>query len=129
MVFTYFNRTRYYFITMWIKFFSMIFYVNKKFSVLDYEKAYSNISISSAWIVFSIAYMSILWIYQSYRDEIDNKLDFVSDFKSGKELQKLKSIINILIPSFVREKIEDGKKNFSDLEQDVTVVFVDIANV
>ena len=114
---------------MWIKFFSMIFYVNKKFSVLDYEKAYSNISISSAWIVFSIAYMSILWIYQSYRDEIDNKLDFVSDFKSGKELQKLKSIINILIPSFVREKIEDGKKNFSDLEQDVTVVFVDIANV
>ena len=72
--------------------------------------------------------MSILWIYQSYRDEIYSKLDFVSDFKSGKELQKLKSIINVLIPSFVREKIEDGKKKFSDLEQDVTVVFIDIAN-
>lgn len=101
---------------MWIKIFSLIFYVNKKFSVLDFEKTNSDLSISSAWTVFSIAYMSILWMYQSYRDEIDNKLDFVSDFKAGKELQKLRSIINILIPSFVREKIEDCMQNFSDLE-------------
>ena len=86
VIFTYFNRTRYYFFTLWIRLFSLIFYINKKFSVLDYDKANSGISISSEWTVFSIAYMSILWIYQSYRDEIDNKLDFVSDFKSGKEL-------------------------------------------
>ena len=39
---------------------------------------------------------------------------------------KLKSILNILVPSLVRDKIRQGKKNFSDEEGEVTIVFIDI---
>jgi len=39
---------------------------------------------------------------------------------------KLKSILNILVPSLVRDKIRSGKKNFSDEEGEVTIVFIDI---
>ena len=51
----------------------------------------------------------------------------MADFRAGKELQKLKSIVNILIPSLVRQRIQDGKK-FSDSEADVTVAVVDIVD-
>ena len=39
---------------------------------------------------------------------------------------KLKSILNILVPSLVRDKIRSGKKNFSDEEGEVSIVFIDI---
>ena len=39
---------------------------------------------------------------------------------------KLKQILNILVPSLVRDKIRSGKKNFSDEEGEVTIVFIDI---
>ena len=80
------------------------------------------------WLLVTVILTCGLWIYQSYRDEIKKKVEFVAEFRSGKELQKLKSIINILIPSLVRQRIQDGKKNFSDHESDVTVVFVDIVD-
>ena len=50
----------------------------------------------------------------------------MTQFRHIKELQKLKSIINILIPSLVRSQIQDGKKNFSEAQGEVTVIFVDI---
>ena len=39
---------------------------------------------------------------------------------------KLKSILNILVPSLVRDKIQSGKKNFSEDEGEVTIVFIDL---
>ncbi len=33
-----------------------------------------------------------------------------------------------MIPSIVREKIRSGKKNFSDDEGVVTIIFIDISN-
>ena len=53
---------------------------------------------------------------------------FVTQFRQIKDLQKLKSIINILIPSLVRQRIQDGKKNFSEQQGEVTVVFIDLDN-
>jgi len=66
------------------------------------------------------------WTYYTYWDEIKQKVRFVTQFRHIKELQKLKSIINILIPSLVRSRIQDGKKNFSEAQGEVTVIFVDI---
>lgn len=43
-----------------------------------------------------------------------------------RNFQKLKSILNILVPSLVRDKIRQGKKNFSEDEGEVTIVFIDI---
>ena len=45
------------------------------------------------------------WTYYTYWDEIKQKVRFVTQFRHIKELQKLKSIINILIPSLVRSRI------------------------
>lgn len=41
---------------------------------------------------------------------------------------KLKKILNILVPSLVRDKIAAGKKNFADEEGEATIIFIDIHN-
>lgn len=54
----------------------------------------------------------ILWIYYAYHDEVRRKVQFVTNYRRVKEYQKLKSIINILIPGIVRSRLQDGKKTF-----------------
>lgn len=39
---------------------------------------------------------------------------------------KLKQILNILVPSLVRDKLRSGGENFYDEEGEVTIVFIDI---
>ena len=34
--------------------------------------------------------------------------------------------MNILLPSLVRERIQDGQKNFSDSQGEVTIIFIDV---
>jgi sigma54-dependent transcription regulator len=50
----------------------------------------------------------------------------VNGHRKVRNFLKLKSILNILVPSLVRDKIRSGKKNFSDEEGEVTIVFIDI---
>jgi len=83
-------------------------------------------SIQLIWQALAVTLYIFFWTYYTYWDEVKQKVRFVTQFRHIKELQKLKSIINILIPSIVRSKIQDGKKNFSDSQGEVTVVFVDI---
>ena len=47
-------------------------------------------------------------------------------YRNAKELQKLKSIINILIPNLVRRRLTDGKKNFAETQGEVTIIFIDL---
>ena len=128
VMFTHHNRMNSFFFVMWITFFSLILYINIRISVLQEKEKLKNQGYQIEWFFSSVTLTCLLWIYQSYRDEIKKKIEFVADFRAGKELQKLKSIINILIPSLVRQRVQDGKKNFSDYEPEVTVVFVDIAD-
>lgn len=37
---------------------------------------------------------------------------------------KLKSILNIMVPNLVREKLRTGKKNIQDEEREVSVVII-----
>ena len=78
------------------------------------------------WQALAVTLYIFFWTYYTYWDEIKQKVRFVTQFRHVKELQKLKSIINILIPSLVRSRIQDGKKNFSEAQGEVTVIFVDI---
>lgn len=39
---------------------------------------------------------------------------------------KLKQILDILVPSLVRDKVRQGQKNFSDTEGEVSLIFFDI---
>ena len=50
----------------------------------------------------------------------------MTQYRKVKEFQKLKAIINILIPSLVRSRIQEGKKNFSEAQGEVTIIFIDI---
>ena len=66
------------------------------------------------------------WIHYTYWEEIKRKISFVTQYRKVKEFQKLKAIINILIPSLVRSRIQEGKKNFSEAQGEVTIIFIDI---
>ena len=66
------------------------------------------------WHVLSIVLFIFLWTYYTYWGEMKKKVQFVMQYRNAKELQKLKSIINILIPNLVRSRLTDGKKNFAE---------------
>lgn len=78
------------------------------------------------WQALAVTFYCFFWTYYTYQDEIKQKVLFVSELRHIKELQKLRSIINILIPTLVRTKIQDGQKNFSESQGEVTVIFIDI---
>jgi len=67
-----------------------------------------------------------LWIYYGYQDELRRKVNFVTQYRRAKEFQKLKSIINILIPSIVRDRMQDGKKIMTDQKSYATVLWAEI---
>jgi len=60
-----------------------------------------------------LLFLLILILY-AYWDETTKKISFVINFRKQKEFQKSKQILNILVPSIVRARIQEGQKNFSD---------------
>jgi hypothetical protein len=56
----------------------------------------------------------LVWTIYAYQDELSKKIQFVTSLRKSKEYNKLLQIINILIPSLVRDRIKEGQKNFSD---------------
>ena len=65
----------------------------------------SQSSLQLAWMSFVMIAYVFLWIYYSYQDELRKKVNFVTQYRRVKEWQKLKSIVNILIPAIVRSRI------------------------
>ena len=77
--------------------------------------------------VFVWIFTSLVWSSYVYVQELEKKTQFVNGHRRVRSFLKLKSILNILVPSLVRDKIRSGKKNFSDDEGEVTIVFIDIS--
>ena len=71
-------------------------------------------------------FTAIVWSGYVYIQELEKKTQFVNGHRKVRSFLKLKSILNILVPSLVRDKIRSGKKNFSEEEGEVTIVFIDI---
>lgn len=95
------------------------------FSVLeDFENATTNFN--NTYRVCLWIFVAIVWSVYVYMQELEKKTSFVSGHKKVRNFQKLKQILNILVPSLVRDKIRSGKKNFSDDEGTVTIIFMDI---
>ena len=67
-----------------------------------------------------------MWCVYVYLSELEKKTSFVSGHKKVRYYQKLRQILNLLVPDIVRDKIRSGKKNFSDDEGEVTIIFIDI---
>jgi len=82
----------------------------------------------STFNTFVRIFTAIIWSGYVYSQELEKKTQFVNGHRKVRTFLKLKSILNILVPSLVRDKIRQGKKNFSDEEGEVTTVFVDIHN-
>ena len=64
--------------------------------------------------ILNILSFALILILYAYWDETTRKIGFVVNFRKQKEFQKSKQILNILVPSIVRSKIQEGQKNFSD---------------
>jgi hypothetical protein len=95
------------------------------FSVLsDFENAITDFN--NTYRVCLWIFVSVVWSVYVYMQELEKKSSFVSGHKKVRNFQKLKGILNILVPSLVRDKIRAGKKNFSEDEGVVTTIFIDI---
>lgn len=76
--------------------------------------------------ILNILVFLVVLVLYAYWDETTRKIGFVVNFRKQKEFQKSKQILNILVPSIVRARIQEGQKNFSDAQGMVTIVFCDI---
>jgi hypothetical protein len=70
-------------------------------------------------------FTGFVWSAYVYIQELEKKSQFVNGHRRVRSFIKLKSILNILVPSMVRDKLRFVKKNVADEEQ-VTIIFIDI---
>lgn len=89
------------------------------------EDSYWN-KVETYFRILNILGFTLILAMYAYWDETTRKIGFVVNFRKQKEFQKSKQILNILVPSIVRSKIQEGQKNFSDAQGMVTIVFCDI---
>ena len=80
-------------------------------------------AITTLWAVYIF-----LWSLFIYWEEKAIRLEFWHGYKKIKEFQKLKSILHILMPDFVRERIRQGQRFIADDQGEVSVIFCDIAD-
>ena len=71
-------------------------------------------------------FTGVVWSAYVYIQELEKKTQFVNGHRKVRNFIKLKSILNILVPSMVRDRIRSGKKNFAEEEGEVTIIFIDI---
>jgi len=71
-------------------------------------------------------FTSLVWSSYVYVQEWEKKSQFVNGHRRVRSFLKLKSILNILVPSLVRDKLRSGKKNFTEEEGEVTIIFIDV---
>jgi hypothetical protein len=71
-------------------------------------------------------FTSLVWSSYVYVQELEKKTQFVNGHKRCRSHLKLRSVLNILVPSLVRDKVRAGKKNFSEDEGEVTLVAIEI---
>jgi len=76
---------------------------------------------SFVWI-----FTGMVWSAYVYMQELEKKTQFINGHRRVRSFIKLKKILDILVPSIVRDKIRQGQKNFSEAEGDISIIFFDI---
>ena len=71
-------------------------------------------------------FTGLVWSAYVYIQELEKKKQFVNCHRKVRSYLKLKQILNILVPAVVRDKIKQGKKNYTDDECEVTIIQVEI---
>lgn len=71
-------------------------------------------------------FTGIIWSVYVYMQEYEKKTQFINGHRLVRSFIKLKNILDILVPSVVRDKLRQGQKNFAEYESEVTIIFFDI---
>ena len=82
---------------------STIAFLQIRLSVIADTTGQTSSMFQLTWMSFVMVTYVVLWIIYAYNDEVRRKVAFVTQYRRIKEYQKLKSIINILIPGLVRQ--------------------------
>ena len=71
-------------------------------------------------------FTGLVWSGYVYIQELEKKTQFINGHRKVRSYIKLKQILNILVPSLVRDKIKLGKKNIPEEESEITMIFIEI---
>jgi hypothetical protein len=112
------------YITVLMILISVIMHIFFSFLTEDAKEQLSTFVKSFSTIVW--VFTCLVWSSYVYVQELEKKTQFVNGHKRVRNFLKLKSILNILVPSLVRDKIRQGKKNISEEEGEVTIIFIEI---
>lgn len=96
------------------------------FSFLVEDEGIVNSTLVQFMRGFVWVFTGIIWCVYVYMQEYEKKSQFVNGIRKVKSYLKLKNILDILVPSIVRDKIRQGQKNYTESEQEITIVFFDI---
>lgn len=96
------------------------------FSFLVEDEGIVNSTLVQFMRGFVWVFTGIIWSVYVYMQEYEKKSQFVNGIRKVKSYLKLKNILDILVPSIVRDKIRQGQKNYTESEQEITIVFFDI---
>lgn len=98
------------------------------FSFLVEDEGIVNSTLVQFMRSFVWMFNGIIWSVYVYMQEYEKKSQFVNGHRKVKSYLKLKNILDILVPSIVRDKIRQGQKNYTESEQEITIVYFDIHN-
>ena len=96
------------------------------FSYLEEDDGILNSGLIQFNRTFVWFFTGIVWSAYVYMQELEKKTQFVNGHRKVRNFAKLKQILDILVPSLVRDKVRKGQKNFSDTEGEVSLIFFDI---
>ena len=99
-------------------------FLKEETDISEAEGTYNSFIKSFNTVVW--VFTSLVWSSYVYIQELEKKTQFVNGHKRVRQFLKLKSILNILVPSLVRDKIRAGKKNYQEEEGEVTIIYLDI---
>lgn len=71
-------------------------------------------------------FTGLVWSGYVYIQELEKKTQFINGHRKVRSYIKLKQILNILVPSLVRDKTKLGKKNVAEDESEITMIFIEI---
>jgi len=84
---------------------SSIAFLQIRLSVIADNASEESSTFQLTWMTFVMVTYVLVWIFYAYHDEVSRKVQFVTQYRRMKEYQKLKSIVNILIPGIVRSRL------------------------
>ena len=110
-------------------------FITSGFVLLNSIYYYSSKNYNQSEVVDSVISQMIIYLTLScissivaYHIDKSKRLEFLLVQKVQLEIQKTKSVLNYLLPAFVRKRVKEGVRFISEDQGVVTIIFCDICN-